>query len=251
MGKLIYILGDKFTDFYLNNKETMSVSEFIAIYKEKSLPPCVDFRIGQGISTEELRNIWSILCGNKRIIDKYTPEKKELVHKVESKNVIISKSLAVLKNKFYSYLRIDDQCAEISDHITGQHIQGMVIIEAARQMMLSTTEKFLIRESLQGRVWIILHKMDVNFISFLFPLEVKIECEVKTVSRSAEKQKYSVSINFVQQDEVCSVVKILFSVYEKEKIKIKEKSLARRIVGASVYDSMDRVSQEELVQSEE
>lgn len=47
-------------------------------------------------------------------------------------------------NIFESHLMLNDRCAEMSDHVTGQHLQGMILIEAARQMTLAVTEMYFI-----------------------------------------------------------------------------------------------------------
>ncbi|MBD2810814.1 hypothetical protein ID853_07945 [Xenorhabdus sp. Vera] len=71
--------------------------------------------------------------------------KTRITHKHKRKNVLISKTIKTGDTSYQCHLLIDDDCAEMADHVTGQHIQGMVLLEACRQMINSVSERFLIK----------------------------------------------------------------------------------------------------------
>jgi hypothetical protein len=56
----------------------------------------------------------------------------------------------VSESCFEADVLVDDAGEHMSDHVSGQHLPGMVLIEAARQMILAVTEEFF-SESLPGQ----------------------------------------------------------------------------------------------------
>lgn len=227
MAKVIYLVGEKFAEFFSNNG-VMSVNEFISLHQKSSRFPGVTYRIGQGVTSEEICKIGEILSRDATTVTLPARENKAFVHKKEEQNVVITKPLLCDQNKYRAFLMLDSRCAEMSDHITGQHIQGMVIIEAARQMMLSVTENYLAPKEQQGKIWIILNEMSVKFFSFLFPIEVQIEYLTEESENKENKSKYIASVNFYQNGKLAATIKITFSVYENEKLSQNEKKLAKK-----------------------
>lgn len=146
MKKIVFLIGKNFQEFTFNN-EVLCVSEFLKKYETNKVPFDIEYRLGQGISSKEIKIIREILNRSNVIFNFNDREDKRFVHKTKSKNVMISKPLLIRSNFFSSFLMLDKDCAEMTDHVTGQHIQGMVVIEAARQMMLSVTENYLLNNT--------------------------------------------------------------------------------------------------------
>ena len=68
------------------------------------------------------------------------PASQSLVHKKLDFNVLVSAPIQIGADEFSFALLIDERCAEISDHVTGQHVPGMLVLEAARQAMTVSLE---------------------------------------------------------------------------------------------------------------
>jgi hypothetical protein len=133
--------------------------------------------IGQGISDHKI-NLLNALIKNrslensvhvKRPITKMQRSSGHLTHKHKSANNMISTPELLGHGLYHSYLMLDDQCDEMSDHVTGQHLQGMLLIEAARQMTLAVTEKFYINELDRKNVAFVTNNLTTNFIGYVFP----------------------------------------------------------------------------------
>lgn len=76
-------------------------------------------------------------------------------HKNKAENVLISEVSQIDVASYQCHLLIDDGCAEMADHVTGQHVQGMVLLEACRQMVNSVSERFLIKKTVRNRLFYI------------------------------------------------------------------------------------------------
>ena len=180
---IIYIIGDGFCS--LNQLENVfTVSQIIKILNAEEsfkthLAVCV---IGQGVSKKEREQLESYSRQNKLglIINAHQiPTSSELTHKHKCQNIMITEPLTVIPGKKYcAYLSTDDACAEMSDHLTGHHIQGMVLTEAARQMMLAVAEKYMLDSAEKGNSYCILTEISSSFLQFAFPVEIKIEHEI-------------------------------------------------------------------------
>ncbi|CAH2922458.1 MAG: unnamed protein product [uncultured Paraburkholderia sp.] len=69
---------------------------------------------------------------------------------------------------------IDDRSADVSDHITGHHIPGMLLAEASRQMMIAVVERFYLPVRRRAAIRFITHTMSLEYHEFTMPLPVDI-----------------------------------------------------------------------------
>lgn len=228
MGNL-HLIGENFGSFISNNcEQAVGINEFLTHIDKFLSIDCI-YKIGQGLSDIEIEKL--------RIIKNKYPnlqihllndrENKYFVHKVYDKNVMITKPIRLREDIFKSNLLLDDDCAEMSDHVTGQHIQGTVIIEAARQMMLSVTENYFVDFELKNKVWFILNKISINFFSFLFPIEIEIIYKVDIFRSSGHRRKFIADMVFYQGKKEGARIEISYCVYDKEFLTAKEAQLAK------------------------
>jgi hypothetical protein len=129
---------------------------------------------------------------------------------------------------------LDDDCAEMSDHVTGMHIQGMVLTEAARQMMLAVGEKFLLPEALKGKAYFALRKVNSIYHQFGFPIEMKIVHEIKKLKIRGTTCIIDTLTKFIQNGIVITEVEIDYVASEKSQLSGKEQSMANKAVVSGV-----------------
>lgn len=131
------MVSDSFDSFAAND-DVVSYSELIRMIEARALA-ARKIVIGQGMDEGRRRTIKRALVATGldeaiKLIDiNSNPVDRLLVHKYKPENVCIDEPREVGEGRFTSCLVLDDRCAEISDHTTGQHIQGAVLIEASRQ----------------------------------------------------------------------------------------------------------------------
>ena len=152
------------------------------------------------------------------------------VHKHHPENSLLSLPRRVSESRFEADLLVDDAGELMSDHLSGQHLPGMILIEAARQMILAVTEEFF-SESLAGQrayVWL---GLDVTYGGYAFPLRTTLSYDIQT-SDAAKRSRvgFTVSMKF-QQGAVtpCSATSH-FEVYAERVIEKLEQRLASAAV---------------------
>lgn len=140
---IFYVVGDVYEVFTYHQKVLLFREVIDHIWNGKDYKNKT-FILGQGLSYFERKKLESL--SKKRKIRNIVNQGLKLAsnpvtHKHKTSNIMISDPQKIAKDRFNAHLMVDAQCAEMSDHITGRHIQGMVLIEAARQMMLACAEK--------------------------------------------------------------------------------------------------------------
>lgn len=241
----LYVVGNRFRDFS-DNKTVLTVDQFCELVKstlhtrqEKNYL----LHAGQGLTDQDDQTITKLIRMNNLkdqfiCADSLFPTQraaKYMTHKHLDKNTVISEPTKLSETSYESYLMIDENCAEVSDHLTGQHIQGAVLMEAARQMTLAVTEKYFIDNEYRNQISFISNSVQTKFHAYAFPLAIKIHYEIKK-RRGLEKKnsQFIVLVTFLQNDEPVSEVTYDFSVMNKFYIYHKEKEAAKSVIWKAI-----------------
>jgi len=170
--------------------------------------------LGQGLSTEQINSVIDMVV--RKTDQSFQKATRDLTHKSHEKNIMISDPLKFDETSYYCDLLIDDASSEMSDHLTGQHIQAMVLLEAARQMNIAVAEKYLIPSNLKGSVNFVLHQIKTCFYHYVYPLPALIEYHIDKFRLMPTGQfRSSVTIIFFQNEKKCLQVKLNYSVTDK------------------------------------
>lgn len=232
----IFVIGDKL-------KNLSILPDVYTISNLKNLIKSNDYwkngheyiiHFGQGLSEVNVKEIMNLVkCSgmSDRIIFKDSEFNRKssshLTHKCLSKNIMISDPLRVDDKTYHCDLMLEDDCDEMNDHVTGVHIQGSVIMEAARQMVLAVSEKYYISPNCKRKLNFVTHKIDTHFHQYIFPIPVIIKYEISEMKMSRNNNfSSSVHISFIQNDMVTAEIFFKFSVLDAEYLNEKEISLA-------------------------
>jgi hypothetical protein len=241
---IFYVVGEKFKNFS-TNKYVMTISELeklANIYRIGSQPKYT-FVIGQGVSADKLEKLINNINKNGlsnyfsiKKMDVFDNESNQLsVHKAKLENVMITTPIFLAENKYSSQLTVQDNAAEMNDHVTGQHVQGMVLIEAARQMMLSVSEHHILTEERKNNYSFILSSVNTKFNQFAFPLKITIICEISDLEIKAKGSlKAKMKFSFMQNNINVTEVEINFSAFDKNLLETKEKTFALKAIATSL-----------------
>ncbi|MBU9491236.1 AfsA-related hotdog domain-containing protein [Burkholderia multivorans] len=215
--KTLYVVGNRF--------EGIADGDAIVSFDD-ALERCRSHRIEasrislqQGVSERQHQTLQAALAGNEHVrlvsyFDEYRRCSGELTHKAKPENTLISdpQTLAA-DNSYASILMIDDSCAELSDHVTGKHVQFMVLIEAARQMGNAVTQKF---HSTAAKIYLA-EEICVGFTTFVYPFETRIDCRVtRRDLRATGDGKMALEIGFVQQGKIACQLSLAFTVLDRK-----------------------------------
>lgn len=141
---------------------------------------------------------------------------RELTHKSNPDNILISKPLSLGDSTYEFQLVVADAVDRLSDHVTGEHLGAMLLIEAARQAGIATLELAFPNE--EGSSWgFVLHSFNTSFIQYAFPLPTRVVIHIaEDVSEGARQRKISLDVKHFQQDQCVSVMTIGVSLYQKK-----------------------------------
>ncbi|CDG18386.1 AfsA-related hotdog domain-containing protein [Xenorhabdus doucetiae] len=226
----IVVVGDRFAEFSEND----NVFTFTQALKFLSSAKCEnDYQVifGQGLSKENIEEFKNSLCHGdtrKTLPPHQTHLLKETTrntHKHKAENILISETIKIGESSYQCHLLIDDDCAEMADHITGQHIQGMVLLEACRQMVNSVSERFLIKTGSEKSF--VLHSMNSEFKEYLFPIASSMEMTIRHFRRGL-KGDFTTEciIAVIQNSTVCLCVTVKFSAIDKGYLSLIERQMA-------------------------
>ncbi|MDR0218632.1 MAG: hypothetical protein LBI71_07080 [Enterobacteriaceae bacterium] len=227
MNKLI-VVGEKFKTFSDKNENVMTVHEFERFVWSGEIANVKKIILGQGVQFDDIERTIHIIHRNypdkiKKIInlsDLYyqnSKDLKKLVHKRRKANILITSPVKQENGNYDSKLILQDSSELLCDHQTGQHIQGMILIEAARQAMIATTEKYFLNNSgiSMTEKYFTLTSLNVSFLSFVFPLPVIVSLNVLS-HKITKYGKFTGEYNIAfYQDEIKSAeIGFIFSVYD-------------------------------------
>lgn len=228
---MIYIIGDYMTE-YDDAKYIIRCSSLLRLLEKDPCDDCLTgmtFSLGQGLNAKEKEKLiaWSQKDNLFQLnISLLPPEDLCFVHKRKVENVLISPPQSINETEFVSELVIDDDCAETSDHVTGYHLSGMLLIEAVRQIMLSVSERYVFDARDSDEMYCVLHSMNVCYHSFTFPVGVSIKFLIKEMSKKGRNKYLVRSVSEVSQLGVkTATIEIDFGLYAKKALIKKEKSI--------------------------
>lgn len=209
----LVIVSDKFAGF-CEKPEILNYSALIDQIQSGTLSTR-RLILGQGVSARQLETLRESLA-RKRLLDSISIQEKvsakadpQRVHKCRSENVLITQPVMKTETQFSASLVIDENCDEMRDHVTGKHIPGTLLIEAARQMFMASSEILNRHEGFDTGFSYMLQKIQIEFSGFLFPLDVNLHLDFINVKWAPRKTSGSASgrISFIQFNRpVCEAV---------------------------------------------
>ncbi len=226
----VLIVGDIFEEYRKTAEGVMLYSEFVSEVAELGPAAFAGMKIvpGQGLSDAELDSIATVVrqAGGGAIFEKRAD--RALTHKHELRNIMITEPEEAGERLYRSELRVDGRCAEMSDHRTGLHLQGMVLVEACRQMLVAATEKFLLPREREHRYSFVFDRMDTRFIEFAFPFGAEVALDViDSSSRGDLLYKFAVQMKVIQSGRELFRMDAGYSVMSRDYIEFKEAKLAK------------------------
>jgi hypothetical protein len=220
MTQKLYVIGDKFIKCLVAPNVISQTMLEQRVHTQHI--DCNQYAVivGQGISLKRLLKLLDFIECN-QLQNQYqfsldTLNKKanrSLTHKQCSNNILISEPEQNDEHRFSSFLILDEACSEISDHTHGEHISGMVLIEASRQMTIAVAEKFYLANR-TCQLEFVTNSLETQFMQFVFPFEIYLDCTVNSVKGFLNNLKLSLTISIIQNNALCAVVNYVFSVLD-------------------------------------
>jgi hypothetical protein len=246
-GLDVYLVGNRFSEFAVQ-PGVQTVSEFLTAVRDGvGADGTTRLFVGQGVTnTDWLEILVELAVAN--LLDRValptttaTPVCTSVVHKARAENVLITDPREVSAGRFAADLRLDPDNELLIDHITGQHVPGMAIIEAARQMMMAVSNTFYLPMLAKGEYGYVLNSIDCRFERYLFPLPAVLEMTMESAEESRPRRmEFAASVTIRQAGMVAAECSARYFAYESTALSRYERTLSGRAL-AMQRDKIDHV----------
>ncbi|WP_446470475.1 AfsA-related hotdog domain-containing protein [Xenorhabdus stockiae] len=215
------IIGDKFISF-INATGNISYSE---VANNPDLFHGGSFIVGLGLSHEEISTL------NKISKDYHftlyhpvlpaVPADCSVTHKNKTENCLITKPVQITEDLYESQLIIDDESELLLDHITGLHLQGMILTEVCRQMFIAVAMDYFSHNYFSDERYGAINTMNCKFESYAFPLPAVVRYTRKEIIKNVERENiaFSAEIEILQSGRRIFLMDMKHTYYKNEKIK--------------------------------
>ncbi|MGH3917536.1 MAG: AfsA-related hotdog domain-containing protein [Pseudonocardiaceae bacterium] len=238
----LVVVGDRFEAF-LANRGTISASALLSRLRDHSEPRTLSVVIGQGLAAEQLSEVAQLIDSNPHAVAVGgVPAFVEqgLTHKHDPKNVMIGTPERVATDRFVADLLIDERTEVLADHLTGQHIPAITLMEAARQTWTAVTEMFFLADTPQQRF--VITSMRSAFHKYVFPLPATVEYRLVGRQESAVGQVFECCIGVYQADVLAAQIEAEYRLIP-EAFSEKHESMAARQAVVSQLNRMEQAAE--------
>lgn len=249
----IVVVGDRFAGF-TDGHTTLTTSQALVRIRKHAEDPmnsdqiCITIMWGQGVSPYEHDLVAAEIqrqTVNARFSVEPHPLKlagRSLVNKYREANVLVANLEKHAPRECRALLRVHNDNEIILDHQTGKHIQGMVAIEAARQMFLASTQQFFLPNEPSTERYFVINEMRTKFRSFLFPLKADLHFKINSLDNSQpDALRFVGEITILQADKTVTETTVDFTAFAAPKIEAiesKKASVVTRILSAQPEPSL-------------
>jgi hypothetical protein len=221
-GHLI-VVADRFNGF-VNDERVQTVSGLITMIASGCLDDLDDelrLHRGQGVGQFECAHIVAAL-NRRRLSPRVTFVDEEIavagrdvVHKNRLENVLLADLQKTGEHSFKASLRIHGENELLLDHQTGEHVQGMVAVEAFRQMFLAIFEVGYRHHWPLRNYYVVWNSVQLTFENFLFPLPAEVSCTVREFDVSdVGKLEFQITVELHQFGRRITCGEIGFTSFE-------------------------------------
>ncbi len=234
------VSADVFSDF---SREcgALDASEVRKRLKAGTIGPDDIFLPGQGLSEADYAEIEALASHNGyndafrfwRTFPAAPRAPRSLTHKHHAHNSMISVPRGQDDGAYRSELLICTGNELISDHVTGQHVQGMVLVEACRQMFIAVSELCHMDHEDGRRSYVVFNKMEVAFKAFTFPLPAAVEYRALTcTSPRPDRLSISAELNVIQNARITTTLTVDYTLFRADRLRQKEVAMGIEAINA-------------------
>jgi len=243
------VVGDIFKNPKSAVANILSESEAIElILRAGPLEHDVAFTIQQGVNVNMLEHAIrhheaSAPRSHGRFILERNPEMpravRRLAHKMRAENICVSFPQRIAENQFELDLHFSAQNELFLDHMTGAHIQGMALTEAARQAFLTVTEEFFLKDS-NDKWYFVTHHHNAEFKQFVFPFAAQLHYHIQSHTVKNGRQSFEVKMEIHQAGLCCCSFDVSFTTFEATRLAQREDEM----MGERVSDILNKPQNE-------
>ncbi|MEC3914650.1 AfsA-related hotdog domain-containing protein [Nocardia sp. CDC160] len=161
------------------------------------------------------------------------PAPRHQVHKYQNSNVLLANLIRESETEFRADLRIHGDNELLLDHQTGEHVQGIVIVEAVRQLFLGAFELEYGRRWPEQHFYIVWNSIELEFKTFLFPLPATLHAVLTPIAiEDPAKLEFAIDVDVRQLDRTVATTRITYAALPNERISQIERHKAAKAIAA-------------------
>lgn len=241
------IVGDRMQAFSAAT-EAMTLSEFM----RSPCPASNAVAAGQGLSPEQLERL-KRYCAQHNLevlpaVDSTNRAGRSVTHKHNHQNGLISAPVTLKKDVFESQLLIDDQSELLLDHATGCHIQGMVLIEAIRQMFIAVSETGYQAQGAPQGGYVVINSIDIRFKSFVFPTSATLRQTTQSFEmKRPDRATFKALIEVIQNGVCVADADVSYALFESTTLAPKEIQKAQETLATFKTQLPEQTAHDSLI----
>ena len=238
----LVVVGNRFEAF-LANRGTISASVLLSRLRTSDGARNLSVVIGQGLAADQLSEVEQLIDSHPHAVavgGVPVFAEKSLTHKHNPKNVLIGTPARVAADRFVADLLIDERTEVLEDHLTGQHIPAITLMEAARQTWTAVTEMFFLKGNPQKQRFII-SSMKSAFHKYVFPLPAIVEYQLLGHQKNAADEIFISGIGVYQAEVLAAEIEACYRVIPQV-FSEKQESMAARQALANQLASMEQIA---------
>jgi hypothetical protein len=175
----------------------MTASDALRNLREQSSPLHGQLLfVGQGIDGEVRDELGAAAPGAGATLHAaLDPASLAITHKAHRSCVLISEPERLAEGHYRAELILGGATDRLSDHVTGQHLGGMVVVEAARQLGIAAIELDYAKDG-QMPYGIIWNYVSSRFLAYAFPIPTELSVKLWRDEARSRRNQVAVSLAF-------------------------------------------------------
>ena len=222
MSERYLVVGNDYINFS-DNEKVFTLSVFYEqLAKSKTwLSRGEQVLLGQGINCQDVAALRNVLKSRGCQLEGFSenPVATEITHKCSDDHLLIANLQKLDDQKYQFSVLVNDKCDRLCDHVTGCHVSGMIMMEAARQASIAALELSFGKSS-DVNYSIMLDKFETDFYGFMFPISALLTVSASR-DENSEVNKFGVATNVTisQCDKLICTLKLSGKMLKKQLFK--------------------------------
>jgi len=187
--------------------------------------------LGQGLSDAD-REVLIHALGDAFVREPAPRATVELTHKRADEHVLIGCLKSLGDHSYECELDVNDVADRLSDHVTGQHLGGMLLVEAGRQACIAALEcEYGVDGPMKwGLAW---SGLSVHFQGYVYPVPARLVVSVReTNPGEIKKRSVRVPIEITQAGKRVCELELTITLIEQHVLEGAEDRRARQVIDA-------------------
>jgi hypothetical protein len=192
--------------------------------------------LGQGLDWEEAATLGAA-CRSRGVATRPDvsgeagPAGEAEVHKTRACNVLITRPRRTGGTTYEARLLVPSDNELMLDHYSAMHLPAMVLIEAARQMLLAVTEMYYLAPA-AGAHRFLISSLRCEFERLVFPLPAVVRYEVVEHAATTAQLRFDAAVAILQDGRACVTFRSTFTVVDLRLAKRQERIAALALLKA-------------------